>query len=470
MSFISPEFCYLALIFYFLYWVLKPYPVSQKIYLTLASYCFYASWSVKFTLILFLYSIFIWFGGQWISGAKGLHQLRILKITITLIGSLSLLLFTKYYEFFREILNEGLVNLGISPTLPFIDLLVPAGVSFFTFQAITYLVWLGDPKEDDLKTQHNLLDVVLFLVFWPTLFAGPIFRAKDFMHQLYGKQVGGAIQIEKAIYFILLGLFQKIVLANWLSNTFVDQAFTYPENQNTVSSLSAIWAYTLEIFFDFSGYSLLVTGLAFLLGYQVPLNFQQPYLAKNIQDFWRRWHISLSSFIKDYIYIPLGGNRLGFARAQFNLMVAMILSGLWHGANVTFLIWGVLHALGVVLVNINARFIKITLHFWLSRLITMIFIALAWVFFRADNLDHALELLRQITHFDGAMTLDTALLILLSIIFLYMSQKTLLLENFFISIIRKYWGWRVFTAISGIIFTMIYAGPSGVPAFIYYRF
>jgi D-alanyl-lipoteichoic acid acyltransferase DltB (MBOAT superfamily) len=180
--------------------------------------------------------------------------------------------------------------------------------------------------------------------------------------------------------------------------------------------------------------------------------------------------MSLSSFIRDYVYIPLGGNRFGFGRTQFNLIVAMTLSGLWHGANITYLIWGLLHAFGVVFLNINARFFKISCNIWLSRISTLIFITFAWVFFRSDTLDHAFELLRQTINFDGSITVDSILLILLSIVFLYISQKAIFIENYLISAIEKYWGWKIFTVISGVVFFMIYAGPNGIPTFIYFKF
>jgi D-alanyl-lipoteichoic acid acyltransferase DltB (MBOAT superfamily) len=210
-----------------------------------------------------------------------------MKVSIIISLSLSLLFITKYYAFFRELILEALVDVSIQQPLPLLDIIIPAGISFFTFQAITYLVWQKNTEESgDLKQKITFVDLLLYLAFWPTLFAGPIFRARDFFTQLYADNVGKPLNTEKAIFFILLGLFQKVVLSHWLAITFVEDVFTDPEKQNILTVSSGAWAYALQIFFDFSGYSLLVTGLGLLMGFQIPINFKQPYLAKNLQDFY----------------------------------------------------------------------------------------------------------------------------------------------------------------------------------------
>ncbi len=470
MSFISPEFCYIALIFYLVYWSLKDFPIVQKTYLTACSYGFYATWSIKFTIILFLFSLWIWWAGEWIKKPSSIERYKKLKLTTVISLSLSLLIMTKYYEFLRSSIDAALMIGGVHHKLPFIELVVPAGVSFFSFQAITYLVWQSKESQEEFKNKNQLIEVLLYLAFWPTLFAGPIFRAKNFFSQLKGPDVGKVIYIEKAIYFILLGLFQKIVLANWLSTNFVDPVYSYPENQNTVTVISGIWAYALQIFFDFSAYTLIVTGLGFLLGYQIPINFRQPYLAINLQDFWKRWHISLSTFIRDYIYVPLGGNQQGFTKTQINIFIAMLLSGLWHGANTTFLIWGALHAVGVIVSNINSRNSLVLLSEIYSRIFTLVFICIAWVFFRADNLEIAFSVLDHLRNIEGTFTQNHLVLIILSVIFFNLSQRADQLEIMVISWSKRHWGWKFFIAVTGIIFMIIDAGPNGVPAFIYYRF
>ena len=249
MSFISPEFCYVALVFFIIYWYLKPYFAIQKKYLMVASYLFYASWSIKFTCILFVYSFFIWFMGKWVKTNVLIAPNQKLKISIAICLSLSLLLMTKYYEFIREIFDDVLRSIGINHQLPYLEVIIPAGISFFTFQAITYLVWQNKNESQDIKQQITFVDVLLYLAFWPTLFAGPIFRAKDFFEQLYGPLVGTAIHVEKAMYFILLGLLQKMVLANWLSTSFVDDVFAYPTQQNLLTVSSGAWGICLANIF-----------------------------------------------------------------------------------------------------------------------------------------------------------------------------------------------------------------------------
>ena len=229
-------------------------------------------------------------------------------------------------------------------------------------------------------------------------------------------------------------------------------------------------AYALQIFFDFSGYTLLVTGLGLLLGYQVPINFRQPYLAKNLQEFWKRWHISLSTFIRDYIYIPLGGNQFSFTRTQVNIFIAMTLSGIWHGANLTFMYWGILHALGVIFINVNHQYVKIKTPRGLAHVITLVFICMTWVFFRSDNLDNAISLFKQLTNVTGNFKVSHLLLILLSALFFILSKRSDMLEQYCTTQIKKWWGWRLCLVITASIYLIIYAGPSGIPAFIYYRF
>jgi D-alanyl-lipoteichoic acid acyltransferase DltB (MBOAT superfamily) len=376
------------------------------------------------------------------------------------------LIFFKYFELIRQTSLSILNFLGLNVFLPALDIVAPAGISFFTFQAITYLAWrYQNPGE-----KVSAIDTTLYLSFWPTLFAGPIFRAQDFFKQLSGPDVGLPIDISKAIYFILLGLLQKLVFANWLENTFVDQVFEYPDNQNFISVFSAVLGYSLQIFLDFSGYTLIVTGLGFLLGYKLPVNFMQPYLAINLQDFWRRWHISLSTFIRDYVYIPLGGNRKGFIREQFNLLTAMVLSGLWHGASYTFILWGILHGLGAVFLNVFHRLPSIKIPTILSRIFTLLFIGLAWVFFRSSTIDDALTLISSSLNFKYAFSLNFIALIFFTIMFFIASVNAQNIQDFFVKSIDSLGTIALIAIIFTISFLLVLFGPSGVPNFIYYRF
>lgn len=297
-------------------------------------------------------------------------------------------------------------------------------------------------------------------------------RARDFFAQLDGPDVGIPSKTPKAIYYILLGLFQKMVFASWLAGTFVDEAFKYPDTQTFVTALAAIVGYSLQIFLDFAGYTLIVTGLALLLGFNLPINFKQPYLAINLQEFWRHWHISLSSFIRDYIYIPLGGNRKGFFHTQFNILLAMVISGLWHGANSTFIVWGTLHGLGVVFVNLYDKALGKgqAMPVAAARLFTLSYIALAWVFFRADNNEAAWQLLSGLATGLGEPVFQHGLLAVFIIVFFLLSAQAQRIEQACVQRLTEL-NWLSLTLlVSTLAFVAILLGPSGVPGFIYYRF
>jgi D-alanyl-lipoteichoic acid acyltransferase DltB (MBOAT superfamily) len=376
------------------------------------------------------------------------------------------LIFFKYFELIRQASLSILSFLGLNVFLPALDIVAPAGISFFTFQAITYLTWrYKNPNE-----KVSVIDTTLYLSFWPTLFAGPIFRAQDFFKQLSGPNVGSPIQVSKAIYFILLGLLQKLVFANWLQDAFVDNAFRYPDAQNFISVFSAVLGYSLQIFLDFSGYTLIVTGLGFLLGYELPINFRQPYLAINLQDFWRRWHISLSTFIRDYVYIPLGGNQKGFARGQLNLLIAMVLSGIWHGASYTFILWGMLHGLGAIFVNILHKFVSIPIPTILSRISTLLFVGFAWIFFRSSTFDDALTLISSSSNLKFIFDVNFLALIIFTTLFFIASANAQRMQDFFVSLIDSFGTLALIVVISAFSFMLVLLGPSGVPNFIYYRF
>lgn len=466
MSFVSPEFAFVALLFFPLFWSLRASRQSQLWLLTAGSYLLYASCSPQAALILFVYSLFIWLAASLINVVPSCWKLRTLLMTLGLLLSLSVLLVTKYYEFLRQLLSELLPGMGLDALLPAIDVVAPAGISFFTFQAISCLVWRYSAARQPL----SLLKLLAFLSFWPTLFAGPILRAPDFFRQIEAEEFGLPQDVARAIYLILLGLCQKLVFSSWLAEHFVDQAFRYPETVDALGAWAAVWGYTLQIFLDFSGYSLIVTGLALLLGYKVPLNFSQPYLAVNLREFWRRWHITLSTFIRDYIYIPLGGSKAGFARTQANLMLAMLVSGVWHGANTTFLVWGGLHGAGVVLLNFGGKLGLGRMPKLLGITVTLLYVALAWIFFRANSCEEAWLLLQRFAVAPQAFELRYVMLGAFSILFFVLSAQAARLEALATGFFEYIRGWRLAVVMSVLSFCIVQFGPNGIPGFIYYRF
>ena len=463
LSFLSPEFAYLALIFFPIYWLLSARPTVQKVFLLIASYSLYATWSYKTALFLGAYSSVVWLLGIWVR--TGLNPAKKMKLSISFIFALSLLFVTKYYEFFRELLTQLLTQVGLTFFLPAIDVIVPVGVSFFTFQAITYLFW-----EYQAKVKVSFLDLLLYLSFWPTLFAGPIIRAKDFHEQLYSQNFGKPIASSKAIYFIFLGLFQKMVLATWLANHYVDAVFKYPEEFLAVDTLNGILAYTLQIFFDFSGYTLIVTGFGLLLGFTLPLNFAQPYLSHNLKEFWQRWHISLSSFIRDFVYIPMGGNRRGFAWSQVNIFIAMLISGIWHGAGLGFLLWGVIHGVGLVGSNLLRRYVPLRLPAFCGHILTFLFVAFAWVFFKASSMENALRLLERLSAPLGEFNLSWVYLWTFTLLFFLLSKYANWFESQMINWISRLNLWLLIPILCLIGYIIIELSPPGIPSFIYYQF
>ncbi|HKB60955.1 MAG TPA: MBOAT family O-acyltransferase [Gallionellaceae bacterium] len=466
MSFVSIEFALVALFFFPLYWMLRPYRRLQMFFLMASGYGFYATWSLDAVAMLLGFSVYEWLAGRVIRMGAGDRAPR-LRLALGLLLTVSVLLYFKYYEFLRQALSDMLQNFGLHAFLPVLDILAPIGISFFVFQAVTFLVWQAQAQ----SRTASVAEVLLYLGFWPTHFAGPIFRADDFFRQLDGAAVGAPIQVERAIYIILLGLAQKLVFANWLEGTFVADAFKYPDTQTAISSVAAVLGYSLQIFFDFSGYTLIVTGLGLLLGFELPLNFRQPYLATSLRDFWRRWHISLSTFIRDYIYIPLGGNRRGYLHAQFNLMVAMVLSGLWHGANFTFVFWGFLHGAGVAAQNIFEKlFGKGRLPGLLAHLLTLLYVGFAWAFFRADSRESAWALVSGLGRGMGTFSMQHAYLLLFAAVFYFLSRHAEIIERAVVDLIGRYRGLPLVLAATSAMFLIILLGPSGVPGFIYYQF
>lgn len=469
MSFVSPEFGLLCLLFFPLYWALAGRATQQKSLLIFSGYALYASWVPEFALLLAVYSTVVWWLGAMLQfefrQRRVVHWPMVLGLWLcgTFLGVL------KYYEFVRATFQTLLMQMGMVSVLPVVDVVAPVGVSFFTFQAVTYLVWVG-------KAPHKARswgDVMLFLSFWPTLFAGPILRAESFFAQEDSDQPGQPRQTGRALYWIGLGLFQKMVLASWLADKVVDPVFKWPEQFAGGAVAAAMLGYSLQIFLDFGGYTLIVSGLALLLGYSLPVNFRQPYLALNVQDFWNRWHVSLSSFIRDYIYIPLGGNRHGWGRTQMNVLLGMLISGLWHGASWTFVVWGLLHGLAVVALNLGKALGLNPWPRWLAMVSTFVFVTLAWVFFRSESLEQAVLVFSRLnapmpaTDMAGVPWLP---LLLLCVVFWGLSFWAQALEQRVVAWLTRIGPWLSMGIMAVLMFAVIALGPEGVPSFIYYRF
>ncbi len=328
------------------------------------------------------------------------NRRRKLYLVLSIIVNLSLLGYFKYTYFFAHIL-EGIVGRHISvvnlfalfsntlfhTTLSVDKIFLPVGISFFTFQTISYSV---DVYRKRIEPVKNIIDFGFYVSFFPQLVAGPIVRAWEFIPQLYQKYHMSAKWFWWAVSLIVGGLFKKIVISDYLAVNFVDRVFDSPIMYSGIELLFGAYAYTLQIYCDFSGYTDIAIGVALLLGFRLPANFNRPYLACSVTDFWRRWHISLSSWLRDYLYIPLGGNRRGKARQSVNLMITMLLGGLWHGAGWLFVLWGGLHGLALVIEKQWKRLFahsKIRMPKFIAFLLTFHFVVFTWVIFRAPDME-----------------------------------------------------------------------------------
>lgn len=311
---------------------------AQNPLLLAASYLFYGLWDYRFLALLAAATLLAFFCGQAIARTLQAGR-RKAWLALSLAGNLGALAFFKYAGFFVENAARVLGVLGLHVNLPTLNLLLPVGISFYLFQTISYTV---DVYRGALAPTRNLVDFALYVAYFPKLLAGPIERAGTFLPQIAAPRPANTIQWRSALALVLVGLFKKVAIADPLS-VFIDPVFMRPSLFSSPELLRAALFFTLQIYADFSGYTDIARGASRLLGIELAENFRQPYLSPNITLFWRRWHISLSSWLRDYLYIPLGGNRQGKVRTYIHLMLTMLLGGLWHGASWNFVIWGGLH-------------------------------------------------------------------------------------------------------------------------------
>jgi len=333
------------------FWLLHRWRTPRVLFLLSASYLFYMGWSAKLALLIVFQTVCDYYIALWLVRIQG-SRYRKLLISGSVAVNLGILAIFKYYDFFAESLAELLAWFGLSAPLPLLHLVLPVGISFYTFHTLSYTL---DVYNGRIEPARNLFEFALAVVFFPQLVAGPIVRAAQFLPQLEGTPVYRVEQIRSGLLQFFRGLFKKVVIADVLARTLVDGAFAQPAEASGYHLLLAIYAYAFQIYADFSGYTDMALGAARMLGYELPRNFDLPYRACDLRDFWRRWHISLSSFLRDYLYIPLGGNRGAGWRTSRNLLLTMLLGGLWHGAAWTFVLWGLYHGLLLVVEHWRAR-------------------------------------------------------------------------------------------------------------------
>jgi alginate O-acetyltransferase complex protein AlgI len=381
-------------------WATMPRPTVWKPFIIVASYIFYAAASPKFCFLLAGVTLWNYFAAKLVAPRRGTSSGRwIVRVAVT--GNLLALGVFKYYSFFAQSIDRVLHDVGLGIPLPLLTIALPVGISFFTFQAISYTVDVGR----GLVEPAGLLDVAVYLSFFPHLVAGPIVRAREFLPQLARPRDPERVAVSAGLTLIAMGLVKKVVIADYLGRTVVDPVFAVPQAYHASDVLIASYAYAAQIYCDFSGYTDIAIGLALLLGFVFPQNFNSPYRATGFRDFWRRWHMTLSRFLRDFLYIPLGGSRGGKWLTYRNLMITMILGGLWHGAAWTFVLWGAFH--GVCLCLEHAFGGRFRLPGWFRWLVTFNLVVFAWILFRSPTVQTFWQVLKRFASW-GAPTLWTA--------------------------------------------------------------
>jgi len=388
LIFNSYEFIFVFLpITFFIYFYLNQKRLVEvsKIFLVISSLFFYSWWNIIYLPIILISMFFNYMVANLLNDKE--KKLIFSKKTILIIGiisNISLLGYFKYIDFFIE--N---INFAFHSNIELLHLALPLAISFFTFQQISYLV---DSYKGEI-VENSFMNYALFVTFFPQLIAGPIVHHKEMMPQFANirNKVRNNYNIIVGLFIFAIGLFKKVVIADTFA-TWVNIGFDGDVMLHLIEAWAVSLSYTFQLYFDFSGYTDMAIGVALLFNIKLPINFNSPYKARNIQDFWQRWHITLSRFLKAYIYIPLGGNRKGNFRTYVNLMATFILGGIWHGAGWTFIFWGFLHGIALIIYRVWSK-LGIKLWGWLAWFITFNFINISWVFFRAENWDSAIRLL-----------------------------------------------------------------------------
>ena len=374
-----------------LYYALRNW-TAQKSLLLLASYVFYAAWNPPFVLLLWISTLIDWFAARAIGDTTHRGR-RVVLLCLSLVANLGLLGFFKYGGFLMENFQNVVGFYGMSFQAAKPDIILPVGISFYTFQTMSYTldVYLGRSRPS-----KSFLDFALYVTFFPQLVAGPIVRATDFIPQCESARRATRQMFSWGLFLMTLGMFQKIVLADTMLAPTADLVFGW--TRGPLAALDAwlgVLAFSGQIFFDFAGYSTCAIGASLCFGFSLPDNFRCPYAAVGFSDFWRRWHMSLSTWLRDYLYIPLGGNRKGRIRTDLNLMLTMLLGGLWHGASWTFVVWGGLHGLYLAIERIlrerfaTARWVHTLGARICLGLLTYFLVNVTWVFFRAGDFSSA---------------------------------------------------------------------------------
>ncbi len=389
MLFVELRFLPFFALVFAVHWALRAHG-ARKVWLLAASYVFYGAWDARFLALILASTLLDGFAGARIHAARGRRSVQRRWLALSLVGNLGVLGFYKYWDFFAESAAHFSAWLGLPLSLPVLHLILPVGISFYTFQTLSYSL---DIYRGELTPARSPLDLALFVAFFPQLVAGPIVLAREFLPQLTeDRRFARDVRVRQALVLFLLGFVKKSCIADQVA-PLADTVFAAPSAVSTADAWIGLCAFVAQIYGDFSGYSDMAIACALLLGYRLPQNFAHPYLSRSVGEFWTRWHITLGRWFRDYLYIPLGGNRGSALRTRCNLMATMAVSGLWHGASWTMVVWGVFHGTFLVLERSPALAWIRRLPAALGALYATGIWALSMAFFRADSLGAATALL-----------------------------------------------------------------------------
>ena len=450
-------------------WWLMPRRRTWKLFMLAASYVFYGWWDARFVgllaasaLINHIFAVRIWAART--PARKRLALAAVISVNLGMLGWFK-------YAGFLSVAAAGITSrLGMDATPPLLEVILPVGISFFTFQALSYVI---DVYRRDIVRPASLLDFAVYLSFFPQLVAGPIVRGTEMLPQLVEARDPGRIDAARGFHLILRGLFKKVVIATYLGTAITDGVFAAPAAHSSLEVLFGIYAYAIQIYADFSGYTDIAIGCAVLLGFSFPDNFDRPYAATSLRDFWRRWHMTLSRWLRDYLYIGLGGSRGPSWFTARNVMLTMLLGGLWHGAAWTFVIWGGIHGAALVAeraIRGRREDEPSLMPAWLKRIATFHVVCLAWVFFRADSFAGAWTVLgRLVTGWGPSPTVTPLLVAVIAGAIVAQLVPPAIGERVTVGFSRRSPAVQMMAVAAG-LFVVSALQPAGVAPFIYFRF
>ena len=474
MLFPTIDFAIFFAVVFTVSWLLNPYPRLWKLAMVIASYVFYGWWDWRFVFLLGAVTLVAHIGATALARIDGDRRRRI-ALGVTVAVLLGILGWFKYYGFLAVNVDNLLRDAGAGRMLPLLTVTLPVGVSFFTFMALSYVIDVYRRRIEPARPA----DLAVYLSFFPHLVAGPIVRGDELLPQIRARRDPASIDMGRAAWLVASGLFKKVVISSYIQTAIVTPVFAAPGQHSALEILFAAYGFAVQIYADFSGYTDIAIGLALFLGFRFPDNFNAPYRAVNLQDFWRRWHMTLSRWLRDYLYIPLGGSHGSSWVVARNIMITMVLGGLWHGAAWTFVAWGALHGTGQVAGHLRRAHRQRrglpavpegAARVALARLVTFHIVCLGWIFFRADSFSTATTMVGRLFSAWGAAPLVTPLVVItvvgtVALQYLPRGHGGRAQEVF----ARQTW------AVQGVILGVVLLGittlgPQGVAPFIYYRF